>query len=62
MPAQVGDNYPIALRRQQRSDIDIAVNVVGPTVQKNNWRTIGWTSFSISNIQDAGIDLFYGAK
>src|SRR5918998_3104821 len=55
--AQIRDDRPVALRRQQRRYIDIAVNVVGPAVQKNNRRTIGGAGFSVSNIQDAGIDL-----
>ena len=55
--AQIRDDHPVARRRQQRRDIDIAVNVVGPAVQKNDRRTIGGTSLSVSNIQDAGIDL-----
>ena len=34
--AHVGDDHPVARRRQQRGDIDIAVNVVGPAVQEND--------------------------
>ena len=55
--AQIRDDHPVARRRQQRGDIDIAVNVVGPAVQKNDRRTIGGAGFSVSDVQDAGIDL-----
>ena len=34
--AQIGNDHPVAGRRQQRRDIDKAVNVVGPAVQKND--------------------------
>src|SRR6267142_6076179 len=38
--AQIRDDGPVARRCQRRSDIDVAVDVVGPTVQKNDRRTI----------------------
>src|ERR671911_2205598 len=59
MAAQMRHDHPVARRRQQRRDIDEAVNIVGPAVQKNYRRTIGGAAFSVSNIQDAGIDLFH---
>ena len=55
--AQVRDDHPAARRRQQRRDIDIAVNIVGPAVQKNNDGPVGWAGLSVADIQDAGIDL-----
>ena len=55
--AQIRNDHPVARRGQQRRDIDIAVNVVGPAVQKNDRRTIGGAGFGVSDIQDAGIDL-----
>ena len=55
--AQIRDDHPVARRRQQRRDIDIAVNVVGPAVQKNDRGTIGGAGFGVSDIQQAGIDL-----
>src|SRR5918993_198215 len=57
--ALMWDDRPVACLRQQRRHIDVAVNVVGPAVQKNYRRTIGGAGFSVSNIQDAGIDLFH---
>jgi hypothetical protein len=33
------------------------MNIVGPAVQKNDRRAIDGAGFSVSNIQDAGIDL-----
>ena len=36
--AQIRHDHPVARRRQQRRDIDKAVNVVGPAVQKNDRR------------------------
>src|SRR4029077_14171929 len=55
--AQVRDDHPAARRRQQRRDIDIAVNIVGPAVQKNNDGPVGWAGLSVADLQDAGIDL-----
>jgi hypothetical protein len=42
--------------------MDIAVNVVGPAVEKNHRRTIGGAGFSVANIQKAGIDLLERPK
>jgi hypothetical protein len=39
------------------AEIDIAVNVVLPAVQKNYGRTVGRAGFSVSNIQHTCIDL-----
>jgi hypothetical protein len=55
--AQMRDHDPVARRCQQRRDIDIAVNIVGPTMQKNYRRIIGGAGFSVSYIEDAGVDL-----
>ena len=55
--AQIGDDHPVARLRKPRRNVDIAVNVVGPAVQKHDRRTIARASFSVSDIQDAGIDL-----
>ena len=60
--AQIGDDHPVARRRQQRGDIDIAVNVVGPAMQKNDRGTIGRAGLGVSDIQDAGIDLLQRAE
>ena len=57
MAAQMRHDYPVTGRCQQRGDIDEAVNIVGPAVQKNDRRTVGGTGFRVSDIQDAGIDL-----
>src|SRR5258705_12639476 len=50
----------IARRRQQRRDVDIAMNVVGPAVQKDDRRAIGWAGLRIADIQDTGLDLLQG--
>ena len=60
--AQIRDDHPVARRRQQRGDIDKAVNVVGPAVQKNDRGTIGGTGFGVSDIEEAGVDLLQRAK
>jgi hypothetical protein len=57
--AQVWDDHPVAHLRQERRYIDVAVNVVGPAVQKDDRGTIGGPGFGVSNVQDAGIDLFH---
>jgi hypothetical protein len=49
-------------RRRRRQHIDIAVNVVGPAVQKNYRRTIGGAGFGVPDIEEAGIDLLEGPK
>ena len=56
--AQVGDDHPVSLRGQQRSYVDVAVDVVGPALQKNDWRTIGRPVFCVSDIEQARVDLF----
>ena len=60
--AQIRNDHPVARRRQQRGDIDKAVNVVGPAVQKNDRGTIGGAGFGVADIQDAGIDLLQRAE
>ena len=60
--AQIRDDHPVARRRQQRRDIDIAVDVVGPAVQKNDRRAIGGAGLGVADIQDAGIDLLQRAE
>src|SRR5260370_24551682 len=51
--AQIRDDHPVARRCQQRGHIDIAVNVVGPAVQKNDCRTTGGSTLPRSRISDA---------
>src|SRR5438270_10829519 len=48
--AQIGVDYPVARLRKPRHNVDIAVNVVGPAVQKHDRRTIAGASFSVSDI------------
>src|SRR5262245_33096254 len=55
--AQIWDNHPVARLGQQGRDVDEAMNIVGPAVQKNYRGAIGRASFSVSNVQDDGIDL-----
>ena len=55
--AQIGHDHPVARRRQQRRDIDKAVNVVGPAMQKNDGGSVGGAGFGIADIEHAGIDL-----
>jgi hypothetical protein len=62
MAAQMRHDHPVARRCQQRRDIDEAVNIIGPAVQKHDRRTIGGAGFSVSNMQDAGIDLLQCAE
>jgi hypothetical protein len=47
---------------QQRRDIEVAVDVVGPAVQENHGRTAGGTGFGITDAQHAGIDVHDGAE
>ena len=56
--AQIRNDHPLAGLRQRRRDIDKAMNIIGPAVQKNDRGTIGGTGFGVSDIEDAGINLF----
>src|SRR5215475_8510740 len=60
--AQIPDNNPVARLPQQGRDVDEAINIVGPAVQKNYLGTIGSASLSVYNVQDAGIDLLQCAE
>jgi excisionase family DNA binding protein len=53
--AQVGDDHSVALRSQQRRNIDVTVNVVGPAVQENDRRTIGGASLRVTDVQETGL-------
>jgi hypothetical protein len=46
--AQIGDDDPVARRRQQRGDIKKAVDVVGPVVQQKDYRAIGGARLGVS--------------
>src|SRR5215212_6120371 len=58
----MGDDDAVACFGKQRSHIDKAMNIVRPTVQQENRRTIGRTVLGISHIEDPGIDLFQRTK
>ena len=60
--AQIRNDHAVAGRCQQRRDIDKAVNVVGPAVQKNDRRAVGGAGFGVADVQDAGIDLLQRAE
>ena len=55
--AQIGHDHPVALRRQQRGDIDEAVDVVGPAMQQDDRRTVGRPGLGVADVQQAGVDL-----
>src|SRR5580698_1572925 len=56
---QIGDDYPVACRSQQRSNVDKAVNIVGPAMEKNDRMAICWAVLSVSNVKETGVDLLY---
>src|SRR6202022_489155 len=60
--AQVRDEHVIALRRQQRRHIDIAMDVVGPAVQEDDRSTVGGSGFCVADVQESCIDLLDGAE
>ena len=60
--AQIGHDHPEARPRQHRGDIDEGVDVVGPAVQEDDGGTIGGPGFGVTDIEDAGIDLFQRRK
>src|SRR5689334_14621644 len=55
--AQIVDDHPVARRRQQRSNIDIGVDVVRPTVQKNDRPAVGWAGLGVSDVKNHCVDL-----
>src|SRR5215204_4380324 len=46
-------------RGARRYRSSLPVNVVGPAVQKDERRTIRGAGFGVSDVQDAGLDLFH---
>jgi hypothetical protein len=47
----------IAGGSQQMRRVDVAVDVVGPAVEKNDRGALGRTELGISDVQQAGVDL-----
>jgi hypothetical protein len=47
------DDHPIPCRRQQRGNIDEAMDVIGPAVQKNDRCAISRAGFSITCFNEA---------
>jgi hypothetical protein len=60
--AQERDDDAIALVREQRRDIDEAVNVVGPAMQEQHRGTVAGTRLGVSDVQHARIDLLDRAE
>ena len=60
--AQVRDDHPVALRRQQRGDVDVAVDVVGPAVQQDDRGTVGRAGLGVADVEQAGIDLLHDRR
>src|SRR5262249_36787228 len=58
----IGNDDPVTRGYQQRSNVDIAENVIGPAVQKNDGWTVAAAEFRVSNIQNAGVDLLKGTE
>ena len=50
--AQIRHDHPVAGRRQQRCDVDEAVDVVGPAVQEDDRRAVGRTGFGVADVQE----------
>ena len=59
---QIRHDHPIARRRQQRRDLDEAVDVVGPAVQQQHGRAVGRAGLGIADVQDTGINLLQFAE
>jgi hypothetical protein len=54
---QIGHDHVETLRRQQRRDIDKAVDVVRPAMQKQHRRAVRRARLGVTDIQQARIDL-----
>src|SRR5215469_5441127 len=59
---EVRHDHPVAARRQQWRDLDVAVDVVREAVHENNRPAAGVASFRVSDIEDAGVDLLQRAE
>src|SRR6202790_1939857 len=55
--AQIGNDYPVARRGQHRGDVNKAVNVIRPAVQKNDRRTIRRAGLGVADVELAGVYL-----
>ena len=60
--AQIRHNHPVAPGCQQGGDVNVAVNVVGPAVQENDRRAVGWAGLRVRDVQETGVDLFQWTK
>jgi hypothetical protein len=58
----VGNDHPVALRRQDWDDIGVAVDVVGPAMEQNHRRAVGGAGLDVAEVEDARIDLLDGAE
>ena len=52
----------MARRCEQRGNVDVAMDVVRPAVEKNHGRTAGGTDVGVSDVQDTSIDLLQRAE
>ena len=60
--AKIGHRHPVSLRRQQRGDVGVAVDVVRPAVQQQNGRAIRGPGVDIADVQGPGVDLPHWAE
>src|SRR5436853_1396566 len=58
----MGHHHPITLRSEQRDNIHVAVNVVGPAMQKNHRWAAGGPGLDVTDVQLTGIDLLQRAE
>ena len=57
MAAQIWNDDTVAFGREQGGDVDKAVDVVGPSVQENDGRTVRRAGLRIADVEHAGVDL-----
>src|SRR5262249_27850362 len=62
MAAHIRHDHPVAHPRQNRHNVDEAVNIVGPAMEQHDGKTITWASFYIADLQDTCVYLLRGAK
>ena len=60
--AQIGDDDSVSLRCQDGRDLFKGVDVVRPAVKQNHRRAIRWPRLGVSDIQNAGVNLFQRVK
>jgi hypothetical protein len=50
----MGHQHSVAFRCQQRRDVDVAMDVIGPAMQKDDRRSVGRARYGMADVKDSG--------